>query len=462
MMDHIAEHPRCALFAAMGSGKTGASLVSLQGIQLLDEAPGLIIAPKRVAHRTWPVEAKKWDGLNLTIIPIKGDAAQRARCLKRKADFYTINYDLLPWLVEYFEKTKQPWPFRTIIADESTRLKGFRLVKGGRRTRALGKVAWLPQVVRFILLTGTPSPNGLQDLWGQLWFLDKGERLGSTHTSFMSRWFKPKPGTANRGVVPFDHSQDQIQDRIRDICITIDPRDYIDISEPIEVPVEVELPEEAMAQYREMERKMFLELAEALGGHEIEAVNAAARTNKCLQLANGAIYHDDQRNWTELHDAKLDALESILNEACGMPLLVSYQFVSDLARIKARFPFAVTLDDITIEQFNSGDYPMLVGHPASMGHGVDGLQEGTNILVDFSSGWNLEHDQQIIERIGPTRQMQAGLDRPVYRYRIVAKDTVDELVALRREGKAQVQQILLDAMNRKLPGCNEAGRAMLG
>lgn len=448
MMNHIAEHPRCAIFAAMGSGKTGASLVSLQGIHLLDEAPGLIIAPRRVAQSTWPKEVAKWDGLKLKIVAIKGDAKQRARCLLRKADFYTINYEQLPWLVEHLG---DKWPFRTIVADESTRLKGHRLLQGGARTRALAKVAWLPHVARFILLTGTPAPNGLIDLWGQIWFLDRGERLGRTFDGFKSRWFRPKQGKASYGVEPFDHSQAQIQDKIRDLCITIDPGDYIKIDKPIETIVEVELPPAARLQYEEMERKMFLELKHDAGVHEIEAINAAARTNKCLQLANGAIYHDEQRNWTGIHDAKMEALESIIEEASGMPVLVGYQFKSDLIRLKERFPQGKTLDDgPTVEDdWNAGKVPILFTHPASAGHGLN-LQWGSNILVDFSSGWDLEMDQQIIERIGPMRQMQAGLKRPVFRYRIVAADTVDELVAERREGKATVQQILLDAMNRRL------------
>ena len=441
-MNHIAEHPRCAIFAAPGSGKTGASLVSLQGINLLDEGPGLILAPRRVAQRTWPMEAAKWDGLNVTVVAIKGDASQRARCLKRKADFFTINYEQLPWLVEHLGDA---WPFRTIIADESTRLKGFRLRQGGARTKALAKVAWRDDVARFILLTGTPSPNGIKDLWGQLWFLDKGERLGRTFDSFASRWFRPS--WDGYGVEPFKHSQNEIENLIKDICITIDPADYIPIDLPIESVVEVELPPAARALYDVMEREMFLEF----DGKEIEAVNAAARTSKCLQLANGAVY-DPSGAWSEVHDVKLDALESIIEESGGMPVLVSYQFKSDLARIRKRFPKAVTLDDITVEQFASGRYPILCGHPASMGHGVDGLQDGTNILVDFSSGWNLEYDMQIIERIGPLRQVQSGHKRPVYRYRIVAVDTVDEMVALRRETKATVQSILLDALNRRLSG----------
>ena len=446
MLDHIAEHPRCAVFAAMGSGKTVATLVATQGINLLDEGPGLIIAPKRVAQGTWPKEVRKWDGLNLTIIPIKGTAAERARALKRRADFYSINYEQLPWLVAH---VGDQWPFRTIICDESTKLKGFRLRQGGQRTKALSKVIWRDDIARVILLTGTPTPNGLKDLWGQMWFLDKGERLGRTWDAFSSRWFRPT--WDGYGIEPFDHSQQQIQEKIADLCITVDPRDYMDIDEPIERDIEVELPPAAREQYREMEKLMFTEIASQglLGAAEVEALNAASRTNKCLQIANGAVYYDDQGSWVELHDAKLDALESIREEAGGMPLLVSYQFKTDLVRMKRRFPDAVTLDDITVEQFQTGKYPMLLGHPASMGHGVDGLQEGTNILVDFSSGWNLEYDQQIMERIGPVRQMQSGLNRPVYRYRIVATDTVDELVSLRRRSKATVQEILLEAMKKR-------------
>lgn len=443
MIDHMVEHPRCAVFAAMGSGKTGATLSALQGIRMLDEGPGLIIGPKRVARSVWPSESDKWDNINVSVSVVKGDRYGAAAALKRKADFYAINYEQIPGLVQHLG---DEWPFRTIITDEASRLRGHRLRQGGQRTRALSKVAWRSDVARFVELTGTPSPNGLSNLWGQMWFLDKGERLGRDYTSFEKRWFRPKE--SGYGLEPFEHSEKQIHERIRDLCITIDPRDYISIDEPIEHIVEVELPPKAREQYREMEKKMFLELEKILGGHEIEALNAASRTNKCLQIANGAIYHDDQRNWTELHSAKMEALESIVEEAEGMPLLVSYQFRSDLARLQARFPKARTLDQVTEAQWNAGDVPMLLAHPASAGHGLN-LQWGSNILVDFSSGWDLEYDQQIIERIGPMRQMQAGLNRPVYRYRIVAKNTVDEMVSERRAEKATVQDTLLEAMKRR-------------
>lgn len=436
----------------MGSGKTGATLYALQGIELLDEAPALILGPRRVAvgsqpreRGVWVNEAAKWDGLDVEVVPIKGNVTERFQALKRDVPFHSINYEQLPWLVEHLGMKR--WPYRTIVADESTRLKGHRLLQGGQRTKALARVAWLPQVERFVELTGTPSPNGLKDLWGQLWFLDRGARLGKSYSDFSQRWFRPSRD--GYGVEPFRHSQDEIQDRIRDICITIDPRDYgLKLDEPIERVIEVELPPKAREMYREMERKMYLEIVHDLGTHEIEAVSAAGRTNKCLQLANGAIYYDDKRSWAEVHTAKFEALESIVEEAGGMPVLVAYQFVSDLERLRKHFPKGLTLDQTTEADWNDGRVPLLFAHPASAGHGLN-LQHGSNILVDLSSGWDLELDDQIIERIGPMRQFQSGLDRPVYRYRIEAVDTVDQLVRLRRQSKRSVQDILLEAMKRR-------------
>ena len=445
MIEHLHRHARCALFAAMGSGKTSATLIGLQALELMDEAPGLIIAPLRVARDTWPKEVDQWSNLAGTeIVPVLGTPTQRFSALAKKSMWYTINYDNLVWLYDHFGKRN--WPFRTIVADESTRLKGHRLRDGGKRTTALAKVAHLEQVERFIELTGTPAPNGLKDLWGQLWYLDKGERLGTTYSGFMQRWFmKSYDG---HSVEPHQFAQAQIQDRIKDICLTIDPGDYIEIDKPIESDVVVQLPDRAMDIYREMEKRMFVELEHDLGGHEIEAVHAAARTNKCLQIAAGSVYHDRDGNYAELHHAKLEALDSIREEANGMPLLISYIFKSDLERMKKHFPQLRHIDEVDLDEWNKGHVPMMAAHPASAGHGLN-LQHGSNILVDFSSGWDLEYDDQIIERIGPMRQFQSGLNRPVYRYRIMAHGTVDYLVKLRRQSKRSVQQILLEAMKRK-------------
>jgi len=439
IVDHVLEHPRCAVWAGMGLGKTSATLAALDTLQLLDDAPALVVAPLRVAQSTWPDEAAKWaEFAHLEVVPVVGTAAQRAAALSRPAAIYTTNYEQLPWLVEHFGER---WPFRTVVADESTRLKGFRTRQGGQRARALGAIAH-ERIERFIELTGTPSPNGLQDLWGQAWFLDRGERLGRSFAAFASRWFRPS--YSGFGIEPLAHAQAEIEERLRDLCLSLDARDWFDLREPIVNVLRVELPPKARRLYEAMEREMFLELGD---GAQVEAFDAASRTIKCLQLANGAIYTDEAGAWTEVHDAKLAALESVINEAAGAPVLVAYHFKSDLARLLRAFPRGRHLDQDpqTIRDWNAGRIPVLFAHPASAGHGLN-LQDGGNILAVLGHWWDLEQYQQIVERIGPTRQAQAGHDRPVYIHQIVAADTIDELVVARRETKRAVQDLLLGAM----------------
>jgi SNF2 family DNA or RNA helicase len=447
MLEHMAQHDRCAVFGRMGSGKTLATLSALTACRELEEAPVLILGPKRVAKKTWPDEVKNWKHLShLEVSPVIGTATERLTALKRDVPIYTINYENLPWLYDTFGQAR--WPFRTIIADESTKLKSFRTRQGGKRAQALSKVAWLPQVRRFIELTGTPSPNGLLDLWGQLWFLDKGERLGRSFAAFEERWFqKPTRSSTFTSSRPVSWAQEQIHERIRDICITIDPGDYIDIPDPIRTRVNVELEGKAKSMYKAMEREMFLQIRE----HEIEAVHAASRTIKCLQLANGAIYLDEARTeWEPVHDAKIDALESIINEAGGTPVLVAYHFKTDLKRLLKAFPHGRVFDSNpkTEDDWNAGKIPIMFIHPASGGHGVN-LQHGGNILAFFGHWWDLEQRDQVIERIGPMRQWQSGTGRHVYIYDIVCEGTVDEDVLLRHETKRSVQEVLLDAMKRR-------------
>lgn len=450
---HILDTPRCAVWASMGLGKTVATLTALDVLTFTEpSAPALVLAPLRVAKNTWPADARKWAHLRESeVMPIVGGEAERRFALKHDAPVYSCNYDNLEWLVETLGDR---WPFRTVVSDEATRLKGFRLKQGAARARALGRVAHT-KIKRFIQLTGTPSPNGLQDLWGQMWFLDAGQRLGRTHESFKQRWFQKKHD--GYGLAPLPFAQEQIHDKLRDLVVSIDAKDYFDLAEPIVNNIYIDLPVKARVKYREMERKMFTEIE----GREVEAFNAAARTQKCLQLASGAVYvnpeadtddHPRAKEWREVHDLKLDALESIVEEAGGMPVLVSYEFKSDLARILKAFPKARYLDDdpATEAAWNAGKIPMLVAHPKSAGHGLN-LQDGGNIIVFFSHNWDLELYQQIIERIGPVRQMQSGHDRPVFIHHIIARDTVDELVMARRESKREVQDILLDAMKVRKP-----------
>jgi SNF2 family DNA or RNA helicase len=441
---HTLDRPRCGIWAGMGLGKTISTFNALDALFLAGEdAPALVIAPLRVARTTWPEEARKWQHLrHISVMPIVGSEAERLLALKHDASVYTVNYDNLVWLIEHFGDR---WPFRTVVSDESTKLKGFRLRQGTKRAKALGKIAHT-KIKRFVELTGTPSPNGLADLWGQMWFLDGGERLGRTFDSFKQRWFQKSYD--GFGVDPLPFAQEQIQDRLRDICLTIDAKDWFDLRDPIINNIYVDLPIKARKHYRDMEREMFAEIE----GHGVEAFNAASRTIKCLQFANGAAYVDDKQNWKEIHDEKLQALEDIVEESAGAPIMVAYHFKSDLARIQRTFPKARVLDanPATIAEWNAGKIQMLLAHPASAGHGLN-LQDGGNILVFFGHWWNLEERMQIVERIGPTRQMQAGHDRPVFIHNIIASDTVDEMVIERIETKREVQDILLDAMKRKSP-----------
>ena len=435
--------PRGGTWCGMGGGKTAATLEAIAARQLANARPELVLAPLRVAQSTWPDEARKWSNLShLEVQPIVGSAAEREKALRNSnAAIFTINYENLPWLTDHLGER---WPFEHVTADESTRLKSFRLGgKGGRRARSIAKIAHT-KIAGWTNLTGTPSPNGLIDLWGQSWFLDAGERLGRTFSAFVGRWFRQ--GYNGFGYEALPTAREQIEDKLRDLHITIDPKDWFDLKEPIINVVKVELPAKARALYRAMEKEMFM----ALGcGAEIEAFNAASRTIKCLQLANGAVYTEGEK-WSEVHDVKLRALESITEEAMGAPVLVAYHFKSDLARLQRAFPYGRRLDSDpqTIRDWNAGRIRLLFAHPASAGHGLN-LQDGGNILVFFGHWWALEEFQQIIERIGPVRQAQAGHDRPVFIHHIVAADTVDELVMARRETKRDVQDLLLEAMNQR-------------
>jgi hypothetical protein len=462
---HAFEHPRCAIWAGMGMGKTVSTLTVLDGLFLTGTSkPALILGPLRVARDVWAPEAGKWSHLrHIDVMPIIGTEAERRMAMSFDASVYTINYENLEWLADYWGER---WPYEIVVADESTKLKNYRgsiqtkkngeefIRKGGGvRARALGRVAHT-KVKRFIQLTGTPAPNGLANLWGQMWFLDAGKRLGRTYTGFMQRWFQK--GFDGFNVEPLPFAQEQIQEAVRDICITLDPKDYFDIKDPIVNNIYIDLPPKARNHYREMEREMFTQIADK----EVEAFGAAARTQKCLQLANGAVYlnpevNDDghalAKEWRAVHDAKLEALDSCIENANGMPQIVVYEFKSDLARILRAFPKAVNLSKPEgMAQFMTGKVLAGLAHPASLGHGVDGLQDVTNIMTFFGHNWNLELYDQIVGRIGPVRQIQSGYDRAVHINHIIARDTVDELVMARRDSKRSVQDILLEAAKRRM------------
>jgi SNF2 family DNA or RNA helicase len=453
---HLLNVPRCSLWAGMGMGKTVSTLTAIDALYLSGEMtrPTLVLAPKRVAKNVWPAEAQKWEHLSqIDVSPIIGTEPERLLALSRDVSVYTINYDNLPWLTDHFDKTGKTWPFGMVIPDESTRLKGMRpseqtsktgktfvRAAGSKRARQLARVAHT-HVDRWANLSGTPAPNGLTDLWGQTWFVDKGQRLGRTFEGFRNRWFQA--GFNGYDVNPLPFAAEQIHDRLRDVCLSLRAEDWFDIQKPIVRPVYVELPAKARGLYRDMERELFMQIGE----HEVEAFNAAAKSQKCLQLAAGAVYVDKEHHWTKIHDEKLDALESIVAEASGMPVLVAYQWKHDAHRILEAFPKARLLDDDkqTEDDWNAGKIPMLVAHPKSCGHGLN-LQDGGNILAYFSDWWDLELRDQILERIGPMRQLQSGHKRAVFVYPIIARDTIDELVLVRHETKREVQDLLIEAM----------------
>ena len=444
IISHILSLNRCGVFSGMGTGKTAATLEALELRNLVDSVyPALVLAPIRVARTTWVDEVDKWDNFkHLRISAVTGDKNERLAALRKKADIYTINYENIGWLIETLGGS---WQFKTIVADELTKLKSYRLggkKSKGRRSKLLSSVAFKSKF--FIGLTGTPSPNGLKDLWGQTWFIDKGERLGRSFAAFESRWFRK--GYDGFSILPLPHSENEIHDKIKDICVSIEASNYMNIDEPIFNTIEVKLPVTALKHYKDMQRKMFIELQ----GTEIEAFNAAAKTQKLLQLANGAAYLDDKGSaYSETHKEKLLVLEEVIEEANGMPVLVAYNFRSDLERLKKHFPQGKELDSSTqtIRDWNAGKIPVMFTHPASAGHGLN-LQQGGNILVFFGLNWNLEEHLQIIERIGPMRQKQAGLNRAVFVHYIVAKGTIDEMVIERLKGKRSVQDTLMEALRR--------------
>jgi len=462
-MDFIAERKRCALWAAPGMGKTVISYTYIDALLVagLLTKPALVIGPLRVARDTWTDEVQKWEHLrDLETSFIGGTKQQRAAALKRDVPIFTTNYEQLPWLIDTIGEDN--WPFGMVVADESTKLKGYRTQQGGRRSGALGKVAFKSEY--WLNLTGTPAPNGLVDLWGQTWFLDEGQRLGRTYTAFVERWFyrPPRDGGENeqrQKLIPFRHSEKEIHNALRDLCLTLDPKDWFDIKEPIVTPVMVKLPPAARKIYDEFERTMYAELADSI---ELEVFNAAALTNKCLQIANGAVYGGtrqgaatveeiDECDYRGIHDAKLEALESVMSEL-NVPPLIAYQFRSDKERILKAFPKIVDLSTKRgMAAFKAGDAPGGVAHPKSMGHGIDGLQDVTNALIRFGHDWNLEERLQMLERIGPVRQAQSGYDRAVLVFDLIAEDTIDETVIARHESKRQVQDLLLEAMKHHRP-----------
>lgn len=431
---HIIDNPYCGLFLDMGLGKTVSTLTAISRLMYeeLDVHRVLVIAPLRVAQDTWTTESAKWDHLShLRLSVVLGSAAERKEALKQRADIYVINRENVPWLIGLYQSA---WPFDMVVIDELSSFKSPKAI----RFKTLRMVR--PRIRRVVGLTGTPAPNGLIDLWPQLYLLDMGERLGKTVTGYRERYFVP--GRRN-GAVIFDYrlrpqSESAIYDKIGDICISMKAKDYLSLPERINRVQEIHLPAEIQQAYDKFERDQVLQLE----GDEISAVNAAALSTKLRQYANGAIY-DDEKNWHEVHKVKLEALEEIVEAANGQPVLIFYSFRHDLQRItehlKAYKPRLLeTADDI--RQWNQGKIQVLLAHPASAGHGLN-LQAGGNIIVWFGLQWSLELYQQANARLD-----RQGQIKPVIIHHLVMRETIDTKVYSCIDSKAVTQDALMNAV----------------
>lgn len=403
----------------------------------------LVIAPKRVADDTWTGEASKWDHLqHLTFSKVLGTAAQREAALQADADIYLVNRENVVWLVERLRKR---WPFDMVVVDELSSFKSNQ----AKRFKSLRAVR--PLAKRFVGLTGTPAPNGLMDLWPEVYLLDRGERLGKTITGYRDRYFCP--GKRNGFTVftwePKEGAEEAIHKRISDICISMKAGDYLRLPEQVVNDVRIRLDTAEMAKYRELEREKLMEL----DGQEITALSAAAVWGKLLQLANGAVYNDD-RTVTVLHQKKLDALEDILEASCGHPVLVFYSFRHDYDRLMGRFgklnPRTIQTN-VDIRDWNAGRIQLLLAQPASMGHGLN-IQAGGHIIVWFGLNPSLELYQQANARLHRQGQGEA-----VIIHRLIVDGTVDEDVLRKLEDKNGRQESLMEAVKARIKKTKEGG-----
>jgi SNF2 family DNA or RNA helicase len=432
-IEFIKSKKRCGLFLGLGMGKTTASLTAMSdALDSMTAAKVLVIAPLRVANSVWAQETKQWTHLShLRVSVCTGNERTRMAALQRDADIYTINRENVPWLVKLYGKK---WPFDAVIVDESSSFKS----PSSQRFKALKRA--LPFTDYVVLLTGTPSPNGLLDLWSQMYLVDFGERLGKTMTGYKQRFFESD--YMGYKFTPRQGSSEAIHRLLSDKVLSMSAEDYLQVPDRIDLVERVELPPKVFAQYQEFERTLLAELDD---GQEIEAISAAVLANKLLQWSNGATYTDSLGNWSELHSVKLDALADLVEQNPSENMLVAYNYKTDLERLRVRFPDAVVMDkqQETIDRWNRGEIQMMLAHPASAGHGLN-LQKGGSMLVWFGLNWSLELYQQFNGRLH-----RQGQTRPVRVVHIVASGCMDERVIDALNKKGETQNALLFALKPK-------------
>lgn len=436
----IIDKPYCGCFYEPGLGKTAITLLAVDELlfDYFDVSKVLVIAPLRVARDTWSNETKKWDEMKyLKISKILGSEKERIAALNKKADIYIINRENVYWLIKYYEKKK--FPFDMIVIDELSSFKS----SSSERFKSLRRIR--PTLKRVVGLTGTPAPNGLLDLWSQVYLLDRGERLGKTLGAYREQFFLPDK--RNQHVIfnykPKDGAEEMIYEKLSDICVSMKSTDYIEMPEKIDNFIEVDLSDKEMKLYKKLEKEMLVPFQDGV----VSAVNAATLTGKLLQLASGAAY-DENKKTVLIHNRKLEALKDLVESANGKSILIFYGFKHDRDRIKRIFKDRARelLTSKDMDDWNNGGIEIAITHPASTGHGLN-LQAGGSTIVWFGLTWSLELYEQANARL-----WRQGQTETVVIHHILAKGTIDEQVILALKQKSGVQQFLMEAIKAKI-GC---------
>lgn len=440
---HIIENPKAGVFLDMGLGKTVSTLTALKWLIYddLEINRVLVVAPKRVTESVWTAEAKKWSHLKpLRLSRIIGSEKQRRAALAVKADVYLISRDNVSWLCGLYGGSKLP--FDMLVIDESSSFKNQQ----SQRFKALKAVQ--ANFRRVVILTGTPAPNGLLDLWAQIFLLDRGERLGKLIGKYRDEYFKPnqRNGDIIYSYKLRDGAESQIHEKIADICISMKAKDYLKLPKRITNYIDIEFSPSLMQQYEDFEQEQILQIINESEDGTVTATNAAALSNKLLQFAGGAVY-DDERNVLNIHALKLEALEEIVEQASGKPVLVAWNYKHEEERILKKLakykPKALKKDE-DIDEWNDGLINVMTMHPASGGHGLN-LQTGGHILVWYSPTWSLELYQQFNARLD-----RQGQTKPVVVHHLVSQGTIDNDVLRALDKKTTTQDDLLNAIKAKV------------
>lgn len=447
-IQRMLQEPALALFLGMGLGKTVTTLTAVNDLKYnrFVTRKCLVIAPKKVAEDTWTREQAKWDHLRLLrVVPVLGGLKKRVRALASPGDVYVVNRENVTWLVDHY---RNDWPFDTVVIDESSSFKSHQ----AKRFKSLRSIRG--HISRLYELTGTPASNGYTDLWAQLFLLDGGERLGRTITEYRNRYFVP--GSRNAitvfSYVPRAGAEKEIQERIRDICISLSAEDYLELPDRKDNIRYIRLDEKAQKAYDEMERQRILEFGDAV----LDAGSAAALSNKLLQLGNGAVYSEEggKREVIEIHGNKIEAFMELVEELNGKPALVFYNFRHDLERLeralrKTRLRVSRLEGSRDITAWNGGGVDVLLAHPASVAYGLN-LQQGGSDVVWFGLNWSLELYQQANARLH-----RQGQEHTVFIHHLVVAGSVDEDVMAALNAKGDCQAELLAALKARVERIRE-------